>query len=178
MILRVFVKSICPFSGDKSTPTSSFASLIAPCKLSSPFTTEPPTHSRIRGCVGLFAERCEIRYSPLELRIHTCTTKWYPSIGSCSPLTRSLPRSSLLSLYKSQISAFLRRSDLLISLSTNNFHNRLYETAITPSPTYPKKSFCDSCLPSQKYHKAMRTVASHVQNSHYKQWGASRYLSL
>jgi hypothetical protein len=32
------------------------------------------------------------------------------------------------------ISAFLRKSDLLISLSTNNFHNRLYDTAIIISP--------------------------------------------
>ena len=36
-------------SGIKSTPTSSFASRIAPNKLSSPFTTEPPTHSHIKG---------------------------------------------------------------------------------------------------------------------------------
>ena len=81
MIFRVFVKRTCPFSGIKSTPTSSFASRIAPNKLSSPFTTEPPTHYHIKGYVGLFAERCEIRYSPLELRIQTCTTRWYPSIG-------------------------------------------------------------------------------------------------
>ena len=176
MIFRVFVKRTCPFSGIKSTPTSSFASRIAPCKLSSPFTTEPPTHSHIKGYVGLFAERCEIRYSPLELRIQTCTTRWYPSIGNCSPLIWSFPRSSLFSLYKSHISAsgtystispksackvlqillrivrltsssrrsfvivlgaisaFLRKSDLLISLSTNNFHNRLYDTAIIVSP--------------------------------------------
>ena len=91
MIFRVFVKRTCPFSGIKSTPTSSFASRIAPNKLSSPFTTEPPTHYHIKGYVGLFAERCEIRYSPLELRIQTCTTRWYPSIGSCSPLTWSFP---------------------------------------------------------------------------------------
>ena len=176
MIFRVFVKRTCPFSGIKSTPTSSFASRIAPNKLSSPFTTEPPTHSHIKGYVGLFAERCEIRYSPLELRIQTCTTRWYLSIGSCSPLTWSFPRSSRFSLYKSHISAsgtystispksackvlqillrivrltsssrrsfvivlgaisaFLRKSDLLIFLSTNNFHNRLYDTAMIISP--------------------------------------------
>lgn len=33
------------------------------------------------------------------------------------------------------ISAFFRKSDLLISLSTNNFHNFLYDTAILISPT-------------------------------------------
>ena len=32
------------------------------------------------------------------------------------------------------ISAFLRKSDLLIFLSTNNFHNRLYDTAMIISP--------------------------------------------
>lgn len=49
IVFRTLLKSICPFSGNNSTPTSSFASRIAPCKLFSPFRTEPPTHSNIEG---------------------------------------------------------------------------------------------------------------------------------
>ena len=47
-------------------------------------------------------------------------------------LTSSSRRSFVIVL--GAISAFLRKSDLLISLSTNNFHNRLYDTAIIVSP--------------------------------------------
>ena len=53
----------------------------------------------------------------------------------------------------------LRKSDLLIFLSTNIFHNLLYDTAIVFAPTYSHKSFSASYLPLQQHHTVTHIVA-------------------
>ncbi len=85
-----------------------------------------------------------------------------------------------LSILIIQISNFclFRKSDLLIFLSTNSFHNLLYDTATIISPTDSQKSFSASYLPLQQYHTAMHIVVSHVRNSRYKQSEDLHYLSL
>lgn len=70
-----------PVSGDRISPTSSCTSRIAPLKLSSPLSTEPPTHSHIRERLDgqRFAEKSNIR-------LYCCESRHVPQDGSILPV--------------------------------------------------------------------------------------------